>query len=123
MLCSLIKILVKTVLYSKAPIQVLNELVGPGNVKFNIQAPNPGMMAMNSSRFMIAEVNVEGQTFSGSGPSKAIAKNVAAEAAVHYVVMQRNKEEPPEDGGRFQDTTPWGALASLGRSLVLCFLY
>merc|ERR1712025_702232 len=26
---------------------------------------------------------------------------------------QRNKEEPPEDGGRFQDTTPWGALASL----------
>jgi len=104
---------IKKLVAPKAPIQVLNELVGPGNVKFNIQAPNPGMMAMNNSRLLIAEVNVEGQTFSGSGPSKAMAKNVAAEAAVHYVVMQRNKEEPPEDGGRFQDTTPWGALASL----------
>ena len=57
------------------------------------------MMGINSPRLLIAEVVVEGQTFSGSGPSKAIAKNVAAEAAVHYVVMQRNKEEPPEDGG------------------------
>jgi len=104
---------IKKLVAPKAPIQVLNELVGPGNVKFNIQTPNPGMMGINSPRLLIAEVVVEGQTFSGSGPSKAIAKNIAAEAAVHYVVMQRNKEEPPEDGGRFQDTTPWGALASL----------
>jgi len=104
---------IKKLVAPKAPVQVLNELVGPGNVKFNIQTPDPGMMAINSPRLLIAEVTVEGQTFSGSGPSKAIAKNIAAEAAVHYVVMQRNKEEPPEDGGRFQDTTPWGALASL----------
>ena len=106
---------IKKLVAPKAPVQVLNELVGPGNVKFSVHAPEPGMMAINSQRLLLAEVVVEGQTFTGSGPSKAIAKNIAAEAAVHYVVMQRNKEEPPEDGGRFQDTTPWGALASLGR--------
>jgi len=104
---------IKKLVAPKAPVQVLNELVGPGNVKFSVHAPEPGMMAINSQRLLLAEVVVEGQTFTGSGPSKAIAKNIAAEAAVHYVVMQRNKEEPPEDGGRFQDTTPWGALASL----------
>ena len=105
--------------------QVLNELVGPGNVKFSMQSPNPGLMAMPGPKLLSAEVTVEGQTFSGSGPSKSIAKNIAAEAAIHYVVMQRSKEQPPEDGARFQDTTPWGALASLGRSvcvIVVLFL-
>lgn len=104
---------IKKMVAPKAPVQVLNELVGPGNVKFNLQTPNPGLIGMPGPKLLSAEVTVEGQTFSGSGPSKAIAKNIAAEAAVHYVVMQRNKEQPPEDGGRFQDTTPWGALASL----------
>lgn len=77
--------------------------------------PNPGLMAMNGPKLVTAEVLVDGQTFSGSGPNKGIAKNIAAEAAVHFVAMQKNKEQPPEDGGRFQDSTPWGALASLGR--------
>jgi len=61
---------IKKLVAPKAPIQVLNELVGPGNVKFNIQTPDPGMMAINSPRLLIAEVVVEGQTFSGSGPSR-----------------------------------------------------
>ena len=81
---------------------------------------------MNGPKLLTAEVTVDDQTFTGSGPSRAIAKNIAAEAAVHFVVMQKNKELPPEDGGRFQDSTPWGALASLGRlgegglKLLLC---
>ena len=106
---------IKKMVAPKAPVQVLNELVGPGNVKFTMLGPNPGLMAMNGPKLVTAEVLVDGQTFSGSGPNKGIAKNIAAEAAVHFVAMQKNKEQPPEDGGRFQDSTPWGALASLGR--------
>jgi len=104
---------IKKMVAPKAPVQVLNELVGPGNVKYTVLSPNPGMMAMHGPKLVTAEVLVDGQTFSGSGPNKTIAKNIAAEAAIHFVVMQKNKELPPEDGGRFQDSTPWGALASL----------
>ena len=42
---------------------------------------------MNGPKLLTAEVMVDGQTFTGSGPSRAIAKNIAAEAAVHFVVM------------------------------------
>ena len=46
---------------------------------------------------------VDGMTFSGTGPSKAIAKNICAEHAIQYVVSKRctdpkNKEQTDAGG-------------------------
>lgn len=103
----------KKIVAPKAPIQVLNELMGSENAKFSINT-NPTIMAMNGPKMVVAEVELDGCKFRGSGPNKIVAKNIAAEAAVHHVVLQKSKQErKEEDGGRAQEYTPWGALASL----------
>jgi len=95
----------------KPPIQVLNEMVGAGNVLSNTLPPSK-----DGFRMTTVEINVEGKTFTGIGPTPSIAKNIAAEAAVHHIatIMSSDPtEEEVQTGRAFEDSTPWGALASL----------
>merc|ERR550534_2324483 len=95
----------------KPPIQVLNEMVGAGNVLSNTLPPSK-----DGYRMTTVEINVEGKTFTGIGPTPSIAKNIAAEAAVHHIatIMSSDPtEEEIQTGRAFEDSTPWGALASL----------
>jgi len=95
----------------KPPIQVLNEMVGAGNVLSNTLP-----LSKDGYRMTTVEINVEGKTFTGIGPTPSIAKNIAAEAAVHHIatIMSSDPtEEEIQTGRAFEDSTPWGALASL----------
>jgi len=108
---------IKRMVAPKPPVQVLNELVGPENVQTNLSPPARVQGA--PVPMITAEINVEGKTFSGCGPTRSIAKNIAAEAAIHHMatVMANDPHdcEIYPDGQRnpYEDSTPWAALASL----------
>jgi len=105
---------IKKMVLPKAPVQVLNELVGPGNVSTKVMPSNSANM-MGSPRMFSVQITVEEEDFSGCGPTKAMARNLAAEAAVHKIAMarfQQKSENANAKNGR-EDNTPWGALASL----------
>jgi len=58
-------------------------------------------------------VTVEGNTFTGYGPSKQIAKQNAAEAALaSFVKPPVPKSGPGEENEKEEDKTPWAVLAS-----------
>ena len=98
------------------PIQVLNEMVGAGNVLSNTLPPSK-----DGFRMTTVEINVEvverkwrklyfcksqGKTFTGIGPTPSIAKNIAAEAAVHHIatIMSSDPtEEEVQTGRAFED--------------------
>ena len=70
--------------------------------------------------FSNCELQIEGETFSGTGPSKQIAKNICAEHVVQYVVTKKCTESKvkvvptdPESKPPMEDETPWLQLASL----------
>jgi len=95
----------------KSAVQILNELVEPKNVV----TKTLGQPNMNGG-FHNIQVETMGEIFTGCGPSAFIARNLACEAAVHHVAMKRFKEEQEmdtEQPSKAQDSTPWGALASL----------
>jgi len=115
----------------KAPLCVLNEMVGQVNYSFVDTHPGavaqanahlrPGMPKME---LFTAQCNLEGQVFQGTGPSKQIAKNIAAEHAIQHVFMKKFEEskakeqKDPETGeplkpNQMEDETPWAQLASL----------
>jgi len=95
----------------KSAVQILNELVEPKNVV----TKTLGQPGMNGGFYNI-QIETMGEVFTGCGPSAFIARNLACEAAVHHVAMKRFKEEQEmdtEQPSKAQDSTPWGALASL----------
>lgn len=101
--------LVKKAVAPKAPVQVLNEILGPGNISYRVQSrPDP----LIGQKVFTAQLSLEGRTFVADGPNRTIAKNIVAEEAIHHIVVKRNNERTEEDG-KNQDNTPWGALASL----------
>jgi len=103
---------VKKMAVPKAPHQVLNELVGANNVACKIM-PAPGV-GFNGQRLLTAQITVMEETFTGCGPTKNIAKNIAAEAAVHKIVMNRFENKGDINPNfKFQENVPWGALASM----------
>jgi hypothetical protein len=68
-------------------------------------------------------LQVENQSFSGTGPSKQIAKNICAEHVIQFVVTKRctdpkNKSQQDDSGNPLKpnemtEETPWAQLASL----------
>ena len=70
--------------------------------------------------YFFCDLQIEGETFSGTGPSKQIAKNICAEHVVQYVVTKKCTESKvkvvptdPESKPPMEDETPWLQLASL----------
>lgn len=115
----------RKVIVPKAPLMVLNEMIGSVNYNF-IDAPPPmpnGMGIQPPMHLFTAQCVVDGITFSGTGPSKQIAKNICAEHAIHSVVVKKSeqakiKEQSDPDGNplkpnQMEDETPWAQLASL----------
>ena len=76
---------------------VVNEMVGSVSYNF-IDAPAGGGMAPGIPHLFTAQCVVDDQTFSGTGPSKQIAKNICAEHVIQYVVTKKcneNRNKPP----------------------------
>ena len=78
---------------------VVNEMVGSVSYNF-IDAPAGGGMAPGIPHLFTAQCVVDDQTFSGTGPSKQIAKNICAEHVIQYVVTKKcneNRNKPVVD--------------------------
>ena len=115
----------RKVIVPKAPLMVLNEMVGSVNYTFidtpmPMMPPNMGTVPVN---LFTAQCVIEGETFTGTGPSKQIAKNICAEHAIQAVVVKKSeeaklKQQLDADGNplkpnQMEDETPWAQLASL----------
>lgn len=109
----------------KAPLMVLNEMVGQVNYTFVDNPPEVmAQMRPGLPPLFTAKCQLEGnETFFGTGPSKQIAKNICAEHAIQSVVVkkcetsktleQKNEEGEPLKPNQMEDETPWAQLASL----------
>jgi len=87
----------RKLLSPKSPLMVVNEMVGSVSYNF-IDAPAGGGMAPGIPHLFTAQCVVDDQTFSGTGPSKQIAKNICAEHVIQYVVTKKcneNRNKPP----------------------------
>jgi len=108
-----INIRLRRMISPKSPVQILEELAQQEqtNISFNFLEP----VTENGMQFFPCEVIVTGSspvTFSGTGPTKAIAKNIAAEGAIHAFIT--NSVQSDAGGEDLADNAPWRALASLG---------
>jgi len=81
----------RKLLSPKSPLMVVNEMVGSVTYNF-IDAPAGGGMAPGIPHLFTAQCVVDDQTFSGTGPSKQIAKNICAEHVIQYVVTKKCNE-------------------------------
>ena len=114
----------RKVIVPKAPLMVLNEMVGSVNYSFLNTPPIPNNIGnMQPMQLFTAQCVVYGDTFTGTGPSKQIAKNICAEHAIQAVVVKKSKEAKekqqtdaegnPLKPNQMEDETPWAQLASL----------
>jgi len=109
----------------KAPLMVLNEMVGQVNYTFVDNPPEvAAQMRPGLPPLFTAQCKVEEDTFFGTGPSKQIAKNICAEHAIQAVVVKKCEESKkmeqkneatgePLKPNQMEDETPWAQLASL----------
>lgn len=108
----------RKILTPKSPLMVLNEIVGGVNYTF-VDTPT-SMLTPGIPHLFTAQCVVEGETFSGTGPSKQIAKNICAEHVIQFVVTKKCtepkvkvEEADPTAKPPMEDDTPWLQLASL----------
>lgn len=109
----------RKILTPKSPLMVLNEIVGGVNYTF-VDTPST-MLTPGIPHLFTAQCEIEGETFSGTGPSKQIAKNICAEHVIQFVVTKKCTEPKPKvvDPANpdakppMEDETPWLQLASL----------
>ena len=102
---------------------VLNEMAGQVNYTFVENPPMPLQMRPGMPPLFTAQCEVDEETFTGTGPSKQIAKNICAEKAIQHVVVrkceasskieQKNDQGKPLKPNQMEDETPWAQLASL----------
>lgn len=88
----------------KAPVTVLNEMVGAVQFTFVDNPPLPPHMMMGPMggppcQLFTAQCSVDGEYFTGTGPTKSIAKNICAEHAIQYVVGQRSTSQASKPQG------------------------
>jgi len=110
----------RKILTPKSPLMVLNEIVGGVNYTF-VDTPT-SMLTPGIPHLFTAQCTVDNETFSGTGPSKQIAKNICAEHVIQHVVTKKSSENKVKadaaaaaNGGKpvMEDDTPWLQLASL----------
>jgi len=100
----------------KMPLMVLNELVGttePVEFQFADPVQLPGVGQLHTAQALVL-----GDIYSGTGPSKTIAKNICADKAIPAVIAKKiyekkEKEEELENKPTNEVNTPWASLASL----------
>jgi len=108
-----INIRLRRMISPKSPVQILEELVQQeqSDMSYNFLEP----VTEGGLQFFTCEVTVSGALFTGTGPSKPIAKNIAAEGAIHaFITNSVQSANPNPDAEDIADNAPWKALASLG---------
>jgi len=111
-----INLRLRRIISPKSPVQILEELAQQEQTSISYNFLEP--VSEGRMQFFPCEVTVTGScpvTFSGTGPSKDIAKNIAAEGAIHAFITNSVKSDNPNiEGEDLADNAPWRALASLG---------
>jgi len=119
----------KKMLTPKAPIMVLNELLGQTKVIYEVSEPTPQVIRTQPALYT-ARTEYDNQTFTGLGPRKEIAKNICAEQVLQYITTKSCLGAKDEDGDdedmdgnqengdkakrpEMESETPWVSLASL----------
>jgi len=110
---SYINVRLRRMISPKPPVQILEELVQQENadLSYNFLEPvNEGGMQL-----FTCEVTIRGEVYTGTGPSKPIARNIAAEGAIHaFISNSVQSAHPSPETEDVADNAPWSALASLG---------
>merc|ERR1712088_1160449 len=113
----------------KAPIMVLNELLGQTKVIYEVSEPMPQVIRTQPALYT-ARTEYDNQTFTGLGPRKEIAKNICAEQVLQYITTKSCLGAKEDDGDdeemdgnqengdkskrpEMESETPWVSLASL----------
>jgi len=119
----------KKMLTPKAPIMVLNELLGQTKVIYEVSEPMPQVIRTQPALYT-ARTQYDNQTFTGLGPRKEIAKNICAEQVLQYITTKSCLGAKDDDGDdedmegnqengekskrpEMESETPWVSLASL----------
>jgi len=119
----------KKMLTPKAPIMVLNELLGQTKVIYEVSEPIPQVIRTQPALYT-ARTEYDNQTFTGLGPRKEIAKNICAEQVLQYITTKSCLGAKEDDGDdedmegnqengekakrpEMESETPWVSLASL----------
>merc|ERR1712192_304962 len=119
----------KKMLTPKAPIMVLNELLGQTKVIYEVSEPTPQLIRTQPALYT-ARTEYDNQKFTGLGPRKEIAKNICAEQVLQYITTKSCLGAKDEDGDdedmdgnqengdkskrpEMESETPWVSLASL----------
>jgi len=108
----------KKLINPKAPISVLYEMLGAGEVQYQ-----PVIMD-KASGFTKVVATYKGKGFEGFGPTKSIAKNNCAEAIMKFVLIEAAKKDAELEGGaevaddapkntHREEEIPWCALAKV----------
>ena len=105
----------KKMVTPKAPVMILHELVG-STLHYEVSDLSqfePPIKTMPT--LYMARVIHEGVEFIGKGPSKSIAKNIAAEQVLQFITTKSctTQSMETESGPSLETDTPWSALASL----------
>ena len=105
----------KKMVTPKAPVMILHELVG-STLHYEVSDLgqfDPPIKTMPT--LYMARVLHEGVEFIGKGPSKSIAKNIAAEQVLQFITTKSCSSHTmeTESGPSLETDTPWSALASL----------
>jgi len=107
----------KKLVAPKSPLMVLNEMVASESGGVVYSFPEAPKAALNMPAMYVAHAQHEGETFTGSGPSKLIAKNLCAEQIIQAIVTKKCVEKQAREAAgettKLEDETPWTALASL----------
>ena len=107
----------KKMVTPKAPVMILHELVG-SSLPLHYEVSELGQFepaVKTMPTLYMARVVHEGVEFIGKGPSKSIAKNIAAEQVLQFITTKSCSAQSMETeaGPSLETDTPWSALASL----------
>ena len=97
----------KKMVVPKTPVMILHELIGTTQYEIGDPIPPP---AKNMPTLYVARLVHDGLEFVGRGPSKSIAKNLAAEQVVQHITTKSCGSDSQES---LETDMPWSALASL----------
>jgi len=108
-----INVRLRRMISPKPPVQILEELVQQEHADMSYTFLEP--VSEGGMQLFTCEVTIRGDVYTGTGPSKPIARNIAAEGAIHaFISNSVLSAQPSPETEDIADNAPWSALASLG---------
>jgi len=107
----------KKLVAPKSPLMVLNEMLSSESGGVVYTFPESSNDALDMPHMYVAHAMHQGKEYTGTGPSKLIAKNLCAEQIIRAIVTKKCAEKQSMEArgemNKLEDETPWTALASL----------